>query len=63
MKDLAEIAMLLALVVLIIALGPIFTIWALNRIAGTAIELNFFNWLSALWLSAIVGSVSYRSKK
>ena len=37
---------------------PIFTINAINTLFGTEIPINFWTWLSALWLQALV---TYRS--
>ena len=35
---------------------PIWTIWALNALFHTGIVVNFWTWLSSLWLIAILAA-------
>ena len=46
----------LLLVVSLFILGPWLTILAINQLFGTAIQLNFWNWLSVVWLHIVVSS-------
>jgi hypothetical protein len=56
----------LALIVLLIILGPIATIWSLNTLfPALAIPIGFDTWLAALVLGGVVGGstgVSFKSK-
>jgi len=49
---------MLALIVLIVAIGPIFSIMALNTLFNTGIELTFGTWCAALWLGIVIRGVS-----
>jgi hypothetical protein len=40
--------------ILLFLLAPIFTIWALNTLFPLEIPVNFWTWLSALWLLEVV---------
>ena len=51
------------LVVTAVVVGaPLMTITALNTLFGLSIEVTFMTWLSAFWLSAIVGGSFYVRK-
>ena len=54
------VILLIALAVALIIFGPIFTIWALNLLFGTGIMVNFFTWLSMVWLQILVGGAAYK---
>lgn len=45
---------LVALIVLLVAIGPIFTIMALNTLFKTGIDLTIGTWFAALWLGLLV---------
>lgn len=45
---------LLLLCGLIVIVGPIFTIWALNYLFHTDIPVNFYSWLSVMWLLVVL---------
>jgi len=63
MKDILIILGFIVLAVLAIIFGPIFTIWAINALFGVGIPLNFWTWLSMLWLTIMVApKVSVKSK-
>ena len=49
------------LVLLMLALGPIITIWSLNTLFGLSIPTNIATWFAALWTSILVGSAAARS--
>ena len=61
-----KFALLIALLILIIILGPLATIWSLNTLFGLGIAYTFWTWLATVWLSMVTfGSVtsSIRNKK
>jgi 5-bromo-4-chloroindolyl phosphate hydrolysis protein len=43
---------LILLVVVLIGIGPVLTILALNTLFGLGIVINIWTWLSVAWLSA-----------
>lgn len=57
------VVVLVALIVVIIAVAPLLTIWALNTLFSTGIEYTFWTWLAALILVGIVGSRAASSSK
>lgn len=44
------------LLILVFAIGPFLSIFAINHLFGTAIAMNFSNWVAALWLHIVVAS-------
>jgi len=42
------------LLVTFILLSPVFTIWSLNTLFNTSIEINICNYMATFWLSALV---------
>lgn len=62
MKNLSVFTIIM-LVVLLIFVGPAFTIIALNTLLGLNIELTLGTWLSALWLGIVVRGTTYTSNK
>lgn len=65
MSNSSLISSAIALVVvsgLLIAFGPIFTIWALNLIFNLSIPITFWTWLSTAWLSFLVVGHKSNSK-
>lgn len=46
----------LALIVGLFIVGPILSILAVNHLFGTAIAINFWNWVSVAWLHIVVAS-------
>ena len=58
--ELLGVLALFALILLLIALGPLVTIWALNTLFGLKIAFTFWTWLAVLWLSAAFGAISYK---
>ena len=65
MNDMIKILAVFVIVVLVVFGFPIMTITAINELFKTTIEVNFWTWLSAFWLTAIVGgsSISANRKK
>ena len=51
-KDITVIISVLVLVALILGIGPILTIMSLNVLFSTGIAINFYSWLSTVWLMA-----------
>jgi hypothetical protein len=45
---------LISLLIVLVSVGPIFTIWALNALFGTGIAVNFWTWLSVVWLGGLI---------
>lgn len=52
---------LIALVVLFIFIGPVFSIMALNALFGLGIELTFGTWFAMAWIHLILSGA--KSKK
>ena len=61
MNDTAKIIAAIVLIVVILAFGPLVTLWALNTLFPIlAIEYNLATWFASLWLFAFV---AYKGKK
>lgn len=41
-----------------LAFGPVFSIWSINTLFGTAIDINWQSYLSALWIQVLVMGAS-----
>jgi hypothetical protein len=55
MNKLATIVLMIVLVIVLIAIGPIVVIWALNTLFPIlAIQLTFFTWLAVVILGAFL---------
>jgi len=53
MKSFITVLGLIALVVLVLAIGPLLTIWAFNTLfPAAAIPYDFFTWLAVIILGA-----------
>ena len=52
--------LLIVVGIVLIALGPISTILAVNALFGTSIEVTFINWLAMLWLQLLFVSRSVK---
>tara|TARA_R110000824_G_scaffold218435_3_gene405084 strand:+ start:13931 stop:14164 length:234 start_codon:yes stop_codon:yes gene_type:complete len=48
------ILLVIALILTLLVFGPIVTIWAMNLLFGTTIQITWGTWFAALWISAIV---------
>ena len=57
-----KVFVLVAVIAAIIVFGPIITIWSLNTLFGLSIEYNFWTWLAALFIGALVHGRSSKSK-
>lgn len=47
----------------VILISPWFTILALNTLFGLSIPVTIWTWLSAFWLSALIGTSAINSNK
>ena len=56
MSDLIGVIGVVVLMLIAVAFGPIFTIWAVNLLFGLTIPVTFYTWLSALWLAFVIKS-------
>jgi hypothetical protein len=63
MNDFFKIFAVSIIVVLVVFGFPIMTITAINELFKTTIEVNFWTWLSAFWLTAIIGGGSISNRK
>ena len=55
MNKLATIVLMIVLVIVLIAIGPVVVIWALNTLFPIlAIQLTFFTWLAVVILGAFL---------
>lgn len=52
-KDVTVIISVIVLMLVLIGIGPILTIMSLNVLFNTGIAINFYSWLSAVWLIAV----------
>lgn len=48
-----KLAIWFALVVAVVAIGPILTIKALNILFGLGIDVNLYTWLATFWLQIL----------
>lgn len=53
MKDVFWVISIILFWILMIILGPYFTIMSLNVLFGTQIVFNIYSWLSCFWLGAL----------
>jgi hypothetical protein len=62
MNDVIKLVLIIALVVFLVAIGPILTIWALNTLFPVlAIPFTIETWASVVLLGAFLkGSVTYK---
>jgi hypothetical protein len=44
----------LATIAMLIFIGPVFTIMALNKVFGMGLVLDFYTWLSVFWLQGLL---------
>ena len=52
-KDLTVIISVIVLAVLILGIGPILTIMSLNVLFSTGIAINFYSWMSTVWIMTV----------
>lgn len=54
---------LLALLLALIVLGPIFTIWSLNILFGLHIPMTLKTWAAAIWLMTVLYGIRFQLKR
>ena len=47
---------LLVLVVFLIIIGPVLTIWSLNTLFDTGIELTLKTWFAVFWITVLLSA-------
>ena len=47
---------LVALVVFLIVISPVITIWSLNTLFDTGIELTLKSWLAVFWITVLLSA-------
>jgi hypothetical protein len=64
MNDIIKIVLALVLIVVLVAIGPLLTIWALNTLfPALAIAYDFWTWLAVVILGAALrANVSVKRK-
>lgn len=55
-QDFVAMILLVSLVLLLI-LGPFFTIWSLNQLFALKIPMSFKSWCASLWLIAAIHGI------
>jgi hypothetical protein len=66
MRDTTTISValvLIALAVVLIVIGPLASIWAVNTLFGTAIEYSFTTWAAAAWLHILLTGTAIKTSK
>lgn len=61
MKALGITGLVILLIVLIGA-GPILTIMSINTLFGLNIAINFWTWLSVVWIGIVLNGTRVKSK-
>ena len=61
--EILVVLVLLAMVVVLIIVGPIFTIWSLNALFQMEIPYNFQTWAAMVWIHTILHGVRANFKK
>ena len=62
MKELLGITGLVILLIVLIGVGPILTIMSVNALFGLNIAINFYTWLSVVWLGIVLNGTRVKSK-
>lgn len=55
-----QIALVITIALLLIIIGPLVCIWALNTLFAVGIAYNFWTWLAAFWFLLVVGGIKSR---
>jgi Na+/proline symporter len=56
------VVLLLALIVVLLGIGPILTIISINTLFMAQIPVTIYTWLAMLWLQATLYGIFYRGK-
>lgn len=62
MKEALGITGIIILLVILIGLGPILTLMSINTLFGLNIAINFYTWLSVVWLGIVLNGARVKSK-
>ena len=62
MKSTLGITGIIVLLVILIGLGPILTLMSINTLFGLNIAINFYTWLSVVWLGIVLNGTRVKSK-
>ena len=62
MKEALGIAGIVVLLVILIGLGPILTLMSINTLFGLNIAINFWTWLSVVWIGIVLNGTRVKSK-
>lgn len=54
---------IIALIIILIGIGPVLTIISLNALFALNIGITFWNWASVVWLSMVLGSICKGASK
>lgn len=50
------------LLIVLIGVGPILTLMSINTLFGLNIAINFWTWLSVVWLGIVLNGTRVKSK-
>ena len=53
---------LVILLIVLIGIGPILTIMSINVLFGLNIAINFWTWLSVVWIGIVLNGTRVKSK-
>lgn len=62
MKEALGITGIIVLLVILIGFGPILTLMSINTLFGLNIAINFWTWLSVVWLGIVLNGTRVKSK-
>ena len=62
MKEALGITGIIVLLIILIGLGPILTLMSINTLFGLNIAINFYTWLSVVWLGIVLNGARVKSK-
>ena len=62
MKSTLGITGLIILLIVLIGVGPILTLMSINTLFGLNIAINFWTWLSVVWIGIVLNGTRVKSK-
>ena len=54
------VALLFVLLLVLIWIGPIFTIWSINTLFGLEIPITFNSWAAVVWLMTVFHGIRFQ---